>query len=394
MNARLAYSLNSQFGPPSEEIDVVKFIQDASQLQASTQVSLTLEETKESLAALAEECSVDDIRTSISDVWNDTRKSSYILKDHEITVNCLYGNSKAARPRKKNGNEFPSNTESQMEMQSKLENLKLSSWKIPSEASLFIRAPKNSDHNIYTEVRKTTDGETSLAEDSSPQALITYSVYNKLPWRSSLLSRSSQHCVVSSQTLGDLFEAIPCTSNELPAEKREDSRVVGYDANARMKGSHGAVICISGVAYGDGMSENDYAVKLLQHAQTFKSPMQLQKSPTTMHDTPLHSLSLKISEPYWLLHEGNCEHFVVIDSIRLKHTSDPPSGYPLTLRREPTTLETCAACAKAPAVWSIVGDVRLGESPCFLCAWCWTTMGESSDGSVVIVPLPKHELGW
>ncbi|KAL0068806.1 hypothetical protein AAF712_004135 [Marasmius tenuissimus] len=199
---------------------------------------------------------------------------------------------------------------------------------------------------------------------------------------------------MSSQTLGDLFEAIPCPSNELPAEKHEDSRVVGYDTSKRMEGTHGTVICINGLVYGDGMSETDYASKLLQHAQTFKSSVELKRAPNTMDDTLLQTLSLTVSEPYWLLHEGNCEHYVVIDSIRLRHSSDPSVGYPLTLRREPTVLETCAACSKAPAVWAIVGDVRLGESPCFLCEWCWTTMGESSESNIVVVPLLKHELGW
>ncbi|KAK1218806.1 hypothetical protein PQX77_018483 [Marasmius sp. AFHP31] len=225
----------------------------------------------------------------------------------------MYGNSKSARPRKKNGNEFPSNAESQAEIQARVDSLQLRSWKLPTEASLFIRAPKNSDHSIYAEVKKNTEDEVLPLED--PQALITYSVYNKLPWRPSFVSRSSQHCILSSQTLGDLFEAIPCPSNELPAEKHEDSRVIGYDTNKRMEGSHGTVICINGLAYGDGMSETDYASKLLQHVQTFKSSVELKRAPTTMDDTLLQTLSLTISEPYWLLHEGNCEHYVVIDSI-------------------------------------------------------------------------------
>ena len=54
MNARLAYSLNSQFGPPSEPIDISKFVQDASAIEASAHVPL--DESEESLAALTEEC--------------------------------------------------------------------------------------------------------------------------------------------------------------------------------------------------------------------------------------------------------------------------------------------------------------------------------------------------
>lgn len=49
---------------------------------------------------------------------------------------------------------------------------------------------------------------------------------------------------------------IPCTSNELTEEILDDDRVTGYrDVPTRP----GCVICIEGVAYGDGESEFDYA---------------------------------------------------------------------------------------------------------------------------------------
>ncbi|KAG8213734.1 hypothetical protein J3R82DRAFT_10439 [Butyriboletus roseoflavus] len=41
----------------------------------------------------------------------------------------------------------------------------------------------------------------------------------------------------------------------------------------------------------------------------------------------------------------------------------------------PTLGDICKACAKVPAVLTVVGDIRLGESPCLLCAPCWRNMG-------------------
>jgi snRNA-activating protein complex (SNAPc), subunit 3 len=35
-----------------------------------------------------------------------------------------------------------------------------------------------------------------------------------------------------------------------------------------------------------------------------------------MNETPFSSLSLRINYPYWLVHHGNCEHFLVVDQIR------------------------------------------------------------------------------
>jgi len=78
-------------------------------------------------------------------------------------------------------------------------------------------------------------------------------------------------------------------------------------------------------------------------------------------------------------------------TYRLAHPLDPPSGYPLTLHLTPTLQDLCRACSKVPAVYSIVGDMRLGESPCLLCAPCWRTMGPpKNDEGVMVVPLVNH----
>jgi hypothetical protein len=42
----------------------------------------------------------------------------------------------------------------------------------------------------------------------------------------------------------------------------------------------------------------------------------LRRAPSSMEDTKLSSLTIKLHEPYWLLHEGDCEHFIVFDQIR------------------------------------------------------------------------------
>lgn len=56
-----------------------------------------------------------------------------------------------------------------------------------------------------------------------------------------------------------MFDVIPCTSNEIPEEIVEDGRVVGYEKGSARTESSGHVMCVEGVAYGDGQSEEDYA---------------------------------------------------------------------------------------------------------------------------------------
>lgn len=93
-------------------------------------------------------------------------------------------------------------------------------------------------------------------------ALLFFTVYNRLSWGHRLHSRSSQHVMLSSQTLGDLFDIVPCTSNEIPEEILDDTgRLKGYRTiiGGSPEGSTGCAMFIDGMLYGDGQSEEDYS---------------------------------------------------------------------------------------------------------------------------------------
>src|ERR1700722_9458500 len=100
----------------------------------------------------------------------------------------------------------------------------------------------------------------ALPKNSSDhlELLLTITVHNPIAWSQGHLSRSSQHVILASQTLGDLFDVIPCPSNELPEEMLDGDRIVGYDPKRRQSNT-GYVLCIEGIAYGDGQSEMDYS---------------------------------------------------------------------------------------------------------------------------------------
>ena len=108
-------------------------------------------------------------------------------------------------------------------------------------------------------------GSGPTSEGGPRDALVFVTVYNRQSWGQKILSRSSQHVLLSSQTLGDLYEVIPCTSNELPAEIVDESgAIVGYkecreDNDMAVDKNGGAVVCIEDVLYGDGESGDDYA---------------------------------------------------------------------------------------------------------------------------------------
>lgn len=83
-------------------------------------------------------------------------------------------------------------------------------------------------------------------------------VFNRLPYRSTAVARSSQHAALASQSLGDLVNCIPCISNEMPEEVYVDDELVGYDQNTVHR-NLGAVVLIEDVVYGDDQGDQDYA---------------------------------------------------------------------------------------------------------------------------------------
>ena len=232
-----------------------------------------------------------------------------------------------------------------------------------------MRAPKHSDFNALKQVKKSGHGALtcnrpafqsrppeagsttpSALNESSPRrdAVVTLTVHNRVPWIHSQLTRFSQHVVLSSQTLADFVRAIPCDSSEMPNEVVDsDGNVVGYTYESEEQGEgtatraeEGCLLLIEDVIYGDGPSGDDYGEyvrslsmgggpfdsqriffghsKLLSHLQRLpeeKRP-QITKSPTSLSQAPFASLTLRVNQPYWMLHQGNCEHFVVVDQIR------------------------------------------------------------------------------
>lgn len=266
-------------------------------------------------------------------------------------------------------------------------------------------------------------------EDADIPAVLIIAVHSRVAWSPSFVARTSQHAVLSSQTLAELLQVIPCPSNSAPKPTYQNQTPSGFVTEKPAHVADGYVVCIENDIYcpqtdvGETRPVNstssgtikplmDFNSRLFEHLRLFpkKKPPVLKKATGTTSNTTFGSLTLRINAPYWILHKGNCEHYLVVDQIRstllpiwvlsrkanialpnrLLHSSDPKIGYPLTLQETPALLDLCRACCKVPAVWSIVNDIRLGETPCVLCAPCWRTMGPSNDPSVVVVPLESE----
>lgn len=101
----------------------------------------------------------------------------------------------------------------------------------------------------------TPDGASIASPETT--SVITISFQSKM--QSGHLAPTCQFAFISTQTLGDVFDALPCVSNELPSEIMDGwGQVTGYTTDQPQESS-GCAVCIGGLAYGDGMSEKDYA---------------------------------------------------------------------------------------------------------------------------------------
>lgn len=374
------------------------------------------------LAVIALQHSISDLKSSLEQVWDNPVLSAHVLRQHESTVATVCGQADAPAPkgRKRKRHIAPEGSESTpevLQLQEKLDAVNLRCWRLTMESALCMRAVKNSDYNALNAPKKTRTGVLHILDHgdvgatrsstpdslrnlnpdaiSYPNAVISLTVYNRISYLPSCLTRSSQHAVLSTQTLGDLLRVLPCASSNMPMEELDaEGDVSGYNVTNQTGEHAGCLFCIEDLIYGDGRETADYAEKLIAYFQKRpeeKRP-QIKTASTSACTTTFNALTLRLHQPYWILHQGNCEHFFVIDQIRLAHASDPSSGYPLTLHLTPTVQDLCRACGKVPAVYSIVGDMRLGESPCLLCAPCWRTMGSPKNDGVMVVPLVLPEL--
>ncbi|KAH7888531.1 snRNA-activating protein of 50kDa MW C terminal-domain-containing protein [Phlebopus sp. FC_14] len=434
MNVDLNRAYDSFFGPPSDRIPIREFLDKSRSLPTLSAQDILSHAgwrrlSEDERRAIEAECSggVSEVKATIEDAWNNPILSAHLYRAHDAALVAVQGQAGSAQRGRKRKHASSTSEESDAPpevraLQEKLDAISLRCWGFSSESALFMRTSKNSDFNALRAIQKSGQGSLPpnaydshhvSTPDQGPSsrptaqvptvALITLTIYNRVPWVQSYLVRHSQHAVLSSQTLLDFVRAIPCDSSDMPAEQvDEEGNVIGYTyegGNEGQAAEEGCLLLIDDVVYGDGRPGVDYADKLLLHLQHLpeeKRP-KVTKSPTSLGETVFDTLTLRVNQPYWMLHQGNCEHFIVVDQIRLSHPADLPSGYPLTLHVTPTLSELCRACSKVPAVLAILGDIRLGESPCLVCAPCWRNMGpprktdDEDEDEVTVVPLPRKK---
>ncbi|PLW18583.1 hypothetical protein PCANC_09223 [Puccinia coronata f. sp. avenae] len=311
----------------------------------------------------------------------------------------------------------------------------------------YVRSVGRSDWNTSTQpMHSNLAHPTPLSTDPEPVVItITLHPFSKTSAgqessseAKAVAPRKQTLHMLSSQTLSDLRDVVVCSATQIP--------VCSHDGNQWLdqRWISGSAFIIQNVLFADtrpipsplddhSAGKSDYGLLLqellpdliakdkvenlltideqenekemegmaneTQAAPKKKSKIQI--SSLSMEQVRMDQLTLRINEPYWMLHQGNCEHIFTIDEIRALHPTDPaphptpvpvPAGpsrgdvavdvpaatgtgtttaYPITSFLSRISSPKCRVCDRDPARLVAIDDELCVESPCFICLTCF-----------------------
>ncbi|KAG0217126.1 hypothetical protein BGX33_011329 [Mortierella sp. NVP41] len=105
-----------------------------------------------------------------------------------------------------------------------------------------------------------------------------------------------------------------------------------------------------------------------------------------MHDIQIQDLSIRLNQPYLLVHQGDCEHILMFRDLRLysqRHDDLNRLSYPLMVFKSKTTSHMCRMCNINKAYYVTVDDRLAGETPCYFCEQCYDSFHYDADGNIL-----------
>ncbi|GAB1605219.1 snRNA-activating protein complex subunit 3-like isoform X1 [Argonauta hians] len=104
-----------------------------------------------------------------------------------------------------------------------------------------------------------------------------------------------------------------------------------------------------------------------------------------MEETRFCDLAIRVGHPYIYMHQGSCEHILVVSDIRMMHPYDSFNihDYPLLVRRPSKKRTVCRICAYESARWMTEGSLNSLEDPSFFCQVCFRSIHYDKDGKKI-----------
>ncbi|ETO37015.1 hypothetical protein RFI_00047, partial [Reticulomyxa filosa] len=104
-----------------------------------------------------------------------------------------------------------------------------------------------------------------------------------------------------------------------------------------------------------------------------------------MNRTRFFDLNLRLGSHYLFVHQGNCEHIIVVTSIRMAHRSDPVNifAYPFTSFQQLLRRQKCYVCEMFPAKFVTYGDKYTTHNPFYFCQKCYFPLHYDRNGNLL-----------
>jgi snRNA-activating protein complex subunit 3 len=237
-----------------------------------------------------------------------------------------------------------------------------------AEERIIAEIGKSEPPNITQAMQKMEGLDVEPTPISTHDTILTISVYH-----SEKHTKTEEFLCLGSQSLSLLRDKIYCLSDRLESQ-------VGIDSG---------FFFIEGVFYNDmrGETSRDYSHKLIKWAQE-NGNWSLGGFPEMrsglMESAKWDSIPLRVGAQYCYCHCGDCEHIIIVDSIRLVQEDDYPNAnaYPLRTFRSKNRRRKCQICNVYPSKHVCHDDIFMDGAPYLCCTRCFTAMHYRSDESL------------
>jgi len=189
--------------------------------------------------------------------------------------------------------------------------------------------------------------------------------------------KMQEFLVLGSQRLTDLRDRLYCLTDQVLADLQPGPLKSGY-------------FFVENTFYSDmrDPSNVDLSKTVIDWAGENKRYLQSDLAGFTsrkMEETTFNDLSIRLGQNYLYCHQGNCEHILVINNVRLLTEADArnKNAYPFALFQAKIRRRKCRICDIYPAKWVTIGDFRSPENPCYYCQYCYRPLHYTFEGNVL-----------
>lgn len=196
----------------------------------------------------------------------------------------------------------------------------------------------------------------SLSLISEDEIILTFTIYHGVRGH-----RLAEFDVLSCQTLADLRDAFSCSAEIHP---------IDHDLEL-----NGSCFMLNGQLFPDFRNGAcDYAEPLLHFYETYKPDVLRTRECIEQSEAIVGQLDLKVYSAGFIVHHGDCEHRVMVTSVRrydMAHDCPYLDCYPVCVFRPRRRDLPCDVCERSAPTKAVFNTPFLPYTPTHLCDKCY-----------------------